>query len=308
MTHYDDDRKPRRRDADADAEEQALARRESLIERRLRAARGEQVEEHDADEPDDDDEYDDEPRYRRQRGYALPARIGCAQALLYITLGVITVAVVSMLLGRQIFDDFTKNLTQSVPDQVRQVVATPTPTVRDRGGTILQIQALNRIETLRFSVERVVEAGTETGDWRDMLLGEKLLLIASGDVVAGVDLSRLRATDVNISPDGTSITIKLPPSEIFSAALNNQRTRVYDRDTRLGTQLTGGEDPTLETQARQAAEGEILNAACEGDIMRRSADEAKRSMEQFLRLLNFESVTVIAEPGPCVAPAAAKTP
>jgi hypothetical protein len=34
--------------------------------------------------------------------------------------------------------------------------------------------------------------------------------------------------------------------------------------------------------------------------MQRAADEAKRSMEQFLRLLEFEQITVIATPGPCV--------
>ncbi len=140
------------------------------------------------------------------------------------------------------------------------------------------------------------------------MLGEKLLLIASGDVVAGVDLSRLRADDVNISSDGKNITIRLPPSEIFSAALNNDRTRVYDRDTRLGTRLLGSQDPTLETQARQAAESEILKAACEGDVMKRAADEAQQSMERFLKLLDFESVTVIVQPGPCVAPSAVKTP
>jgi cell division protein FtsW (lipid II flippase) len=45
---------------------------------------------------------------------------------------------------------------------------------------------------------------------------------------------------------------------------------------------------------------QILAAACENGIMQRAADEAKRSMEQFLRLLEFEQITVIATPGPCV--------
>ena len=53
-------------------------------------------------------------------------------------------------------------------------------------------------------------------------------------------------------------------------------------------------------QARQEAERQILAAACENGIMQRAADEAKRSMEQFLRLLEFEQITVIATPGPCV--------
>jgi hypothetical protein len=308
MTRYDDDRL-RRRHEEEDEEDDPRPRRETLMDRRLRAARGEEIED---DLPDDDDDDDDEPDYprTRARGYVVPVQGGggCAQTLLYSLLGGLTIVLVGLLIGRQLIGDMTRGLGAGVPEQVRQAIATPTPTVRDRGGTILQIQALNRIETMRYSVERVVEAGTERGDFLDSILGDKLLLIASGDVVAGVDLSRLRASDINISSDGKSITIKLPPSEIFSAALNNQRTRVYNRDTKIGTQLTGGQDPTLETQARQVAEAEILNAACEADVMRRSADEAQRSIEQFLKLLEFESVTVIAEAGPCVAPAAPQQP
>ncbi len=306
---YNNDRTTRRLDDDDDENRPASERRpqrETLIDRRLRVSRGEQVPD---DDHDDDD--DDEPGYAQPRGIPMPVPMGsggCTQTLLYTLLVGITIVLVALLVGRQTIDNLTRGITQGVPEQVRQVIATPTPTVRDRGGTILRIQSLNRLETQRFSVERVVEAGSQTGDWRDIVLGEKLLLIASGDVVAGVDLSRLRADDVNISSDGKNITIRLPPSEIFSAALNNDRTRVYDRDTRLGTRLLGSQDPTLETQARQAAESEILKAACEGDVMKRAADEAQQSMERFLKLLDFESVTVIVQPGPCVAPSAVKTP
>ena len=267
-------------------------RRESLMERRLRRARGEDV----------DDVIEEESLYLpydpvRTVRYGVPlAGGGCAATALYVALGAITVVLLLMLFWQQIVATFMPN----VPQQVLQVIATPTPTIRDRGGAIQQMKNLNRLETQRFSIERVVEASTARGDPLDALLGERLLLIASGDVVAGVDLSKLTERDVIISPDGASVTLTLPASEIFSARLNNERTRVYDRQTRLLTQLTGGQDPNLETQARQEAERQILAAACENGIMQRAADEAKRSMEQFLRLLEFEQITVIATPGPCV--------
>ena len=267
-------------------------RRESLMERRLRRARGEDV----------DDVIEEESLYLpydpvRTVRYGVPlAGGGCAATALYVALGAITVVLLLMLFWQQIVATFMPN----VPQQVLQVIATPTPTIRDWGGAIQQMKNLNRLETQRFSIERVVEASTARGDPLDALLGERLLLIASGDVVAGVDLSKLTERDVIISPDGASVTLTLPASEIFSARLNNERTRVYDRQTRLLTQLTGGQDPNLETQARQEAERQILAAACENGIMQRAADEAKRSMEQFLRLLEFEQITVIATPGPCV--------
>nr|PZN31820.1 MAG: DUF4230 domain-containing protein [Chloroflexota bacterium] len=297
MSSYEDDRLPQR---DREAERR---RREGLMQRRLRAARGEEVD----DILDDDDEEEYIPRaYRHVPEPYVPnyAAGGCATSILYLVLGGITVALLFMLFGRQVF----QSVTQSVPERVRQVIATPTPTVRDRGGTIQQIRSLNRLETQQFSIERVVEARVERGNFLDNFLGERLLLIASGDVVAGVDLSKLRESDVQISEDGEHITLRLPPSEIFSARLNNERTTVYDRQTGIVTQIMGGQDKTLETQARQEAEKQILDAACENNVMQRAADDAKRSMEAFLRLLDFESVEVIAEAGTCAPPVSDTAP
>jgi len=302
MTRYDDDR-PRRRDDDYDDYPQRpsdapRARRDSLIDRRLRHARGEATD----DDFFDDEEYVPPPRYSRAQARGLPAYNsgGCASAVLYVILGGIAVVIVLLLAGQQLIKSFVPN----VPQQVRQIVATPTTTIRDRGGTILQIRGLNRLETQSFSVERVVEAKVERGNPLDLVLGDRLLLIASGEVVAGVDLSKLKDSDVTISQDGKSVTLKLPPSEIFSKSLNNDRTRVYDRQQGI----LAPENKDLETQARVSAEAEILAAACEGNIMQKAADEAKRSMEQFLRQLDFENVTVTSSAGPCVAPGSGAAP
>lgn len=295
MARYEDDEPRYARDDEGDR-----PRRESLMQRRLRAARGEPVGE-------DDDDGDELPRaYRREEeAWAPPPFVadgGCASSLLYLVLGGITVALLFMLFGRQVLESLTQSVPERVRTEVQRVVATPTPKVFDRGGTIRQIQALNRLETQQYQIERVVEASIERGNFLDTFLGERLLLIASGDVVAGVDLSKLTESDVDITTDGTSITLRLPPSEIFSARLDNDRTHVYDRQTGIVTQISGGQDPTLETQARQAAEREIFEAACEDGVMQKAADEAQRSLEAFLRLLDFENVTVVAVAGECARP------
>ena len=292
MGRYDDDR-PRRRDRDSDEYDDYPRRRDSLMDRRLRRAQ---------DEEFYDDDYE-EPRYSRPRvggggggmGYGTVGGGGCAGSVLYLLLGGIALLLVALIVGPQLMS----NLVPNVPQQVREIVATPTTTLRDRGGTILQIRSLNRLETQSFAAERVIEAKVERGNPLDLLLGDRLLLIASGEVVAGVDLSKLRDGDVTISPDGKSITLKLPPSEIFSKKLDNDRTRVYDRQQGV----LSPDNKDLETQARSQAEVEILNAACESNIMQKAADDARRSMEQFLKLLDFAQVTVTSSAGPCVAPA-----
>jgi hypothetical protein len=303
MARYEEDDERSRRWEDEDEPEEPprrrddsrSSRRDTLMQRRLRRARGEEAE---AD--DDYDDYDDYPRsrYARARDYDRPyGGSGCSASVLYLVLGAIAVFIVLVLLGREFLGGLG-SLGTNVPQQIREVVATPTPTIRDRGGTIQQIRSLNRLETQSYSVERIVEASVERGNFLDTFLGDRLLLIASGTVVAGVDLSKLREGDVTISEDGERITLQLPPAEIFSKALDNERTRVYNRETGI----LADQQKDLETQARQEAESEILKAACEGGIMQKAADEAKRSMEQFLKLLDFESVTVTTSAGPCVAP------
>jgi hypothetical protein len=302
MVHpYDDDNQslPRRADGPRGRPPASARHRENFVQRRL--------------EGRDDDLYEPEPPDDEPAavapyvaGYAPLARrqIGCATATLYVLLAVVALALLGVFLVPRVLG----NMAAAVPERVVQIIATPTPTVRDRGGTIQQIQALNRLETQRFAIERVVEANVQRGNVLDLLLGERLLLIASGEVIAGVDLSKLKPSDVTISADGESITINLPKSEIFAATLDNTRTKVYDKQTRILTRLTGGENKDLETQARQKAQDEVLRAACEGGVMQRAADEARRSMEQFLRLLEFSQINVNAPAGECVAPGSGAPP
>ncbi len=296
-----------RDDEDDDERYDERPRRDSLMQRRLRAAKGEQV--------DDDLEQEDEPRgrlYRRAEddgdaqygrgGYALPpvARGGCLTSLLYLAIGAVAVAALFLLFGRQLVGSVADNVVNQVPERIQQVIATPTPKLVDRGGTITQIRSLNRLETQNYSIERVIEAGIERGNALDFLFRDKLLLVASGDVVAGVDLAKLKEADVTISADGETISIRLPASEIFSVNLNSQRTRVYDRQTGV----LADQNKDLESQARVEAETQILQAACENGVMQKSADEARRSIEQLLRLLSFTHVEVTAAPGTCVRPGA----
>lgn len=281
----------RRRRADSPTEH-----RETIMQRRLRRARGEEPDDLYDDLDPDPDDYAPRRSTRLRDDYAprYGGGGGCATSILYLVLGGLAVFVLVLLVGRQLLGGLTNN----VPAQIQRVIATPTPTIRDRGGTIQQIRNLSRLETQSFSVERIIEAKVERGNFLDTFLGDRLLLIASGNVVAGVDLGKLHDSDVVISPDGDSITLHLPPSEVFSKALDSERTRVYDRQTGI----FANQQKDLETQARQEAEDEILKAACEGNIMQKAADEAQRSMERFLKLLDFKSVTVNASAGPCVAP------
>ena len=167
--------------------------------------------------------------------------------------------------------------------QVAQVLH-PTPTIIPDPVTIVnEVRVLARLETIQYSVEKVVTA--ETGqEVLGELFGDRILLIAHGYVIAGVDLSNLTQDDITIS--GGLVEIDLPDPEIFIATLDNQKTRVYNRETGLFYQG----DPELETLARQSAEQEIYRSALEDGILQKANDNAEIFLERLLDDLGFEDV------------------
>jgi len=180
-----------------------------------------------------------------------------------------------------------------VATQVQQIF-NPTPTIYpDAVTVILQVRALSRLETAQFSIEKVITAEIGQGALGG-LFGDRLLFVAHGEVIAGVDLGKVRAGDIAVSPDGR-VTVIMPAPEVFIATLDNDQSYVYDRETGL---LTKG-DVNLETQARQAAQAEIERAALEGGILDLAATNAATFIESLLLSLGFNEVIIVqATPAP----------
>ena len=204
-----------------------------------------------------------------------------------------TILLIFILAGVGAYYGF-RQLTSSVVDPIRAAnsdmktqvaeVLHPTPTILPDPVTIVnEVKVLARLETIQYTVEKVVTA--ETGqEILGELFGDRLLLIAHGVVIAGVDLSELSRDDITIS-EGV-VQIDLPDPQIFIATLDNQKSSVYDRETGL---FRKG-DPDLETLARQAAEQEIYQAALEDGILQQANDNAEIFIERLLDDLGYEDV------------------
>jgi hypothetical protein len=147
---------------------------------------------------------------------------------------------------------------------------------------VRQIQQLQRLETVVFNMDKIVSGGWESRYIPTFLAGERLLLVVDGDVTAGVDLGRIAATNVIVS--GRTIRMKIPDTEIFATRVDNERTRVYSRETGLFTRV----DPNLESDVRREAERQVRQAALDNGILRVAAANARTTLTSFLRGLGFE--------------------
>jgi hypothetical protein len=163
----------------------------------------------------------------------------------------------------------------------------PTPTVRPSPATIIaKIQAMSRLESVSYTVEKVITAEENQGPF-GWLFGDRLLLVAHGEVIAGVDLGKLQPGDIMVTEDNR-VYVTLPAAEVLVTTLDNDKTYVYQRDTGV----IGG-NVNLETIARQAAEDEIRKAALEDGILKLAQSNAENTVRGLLLALGFTDVVFI---------------
>jgi hypothetical protein len=163
-----------------------------------------------------------------------------------------------------------------------------------RDAVIKEMRQLGRLETSSFTIEKIIEAKKDGGGpWRNILFGDKLLLIANGEVVAGYDLSGLTESDVE--KVSGSLRVKLPAPQILSVRLDNEKTRVYDREQGL---LSRG-DKDLESEARLAAEQSIRDAACAAGILREAEENAVKQLRAVLGALGYPNSVIQSPSGMC---------
>jgi hypothetical protein len=147
------------------------------------------------------------------------------------------------------------------------------------------IQDLNQLATVRWRESVIVTRESGGTELERLLVGEKVLLVAAGDVEAGVHLESLGRDDVRVS--GETVTIRLPEPVILSVSLDEGATRVYDRD--FGP-LNVRPDDDLVEQARAAAVERLEKTARDEDILEQAERNAENGIRAFVTSLGFEEV------------------
>ena len=185
-----------------------------------------------------------------------------------------------------------------------------------REGVVTQIQKLNRLETVAFSVDTVITS-QRPGSWMKLWQDEqKGLFIARGRVEAGIDLSALTPemvqvvqpevnvdevqeaganTPVSMMP---KINITIPPSEIFSVYLDD--IEIYDWQTGAFGMMQV--DPKILQQAQSMAKKEVLERACRGDVMNMALENAQTQLQQLFSLTGAVVTVTTQGAGACQIP------
>lgn len=162
----------------------------------------------------------------------------------------------------------------------------PTRLNVDQPTVVRQIQKLQRLETVSYTMDKIISGEHENAYLPKFLAGDRLLLVVHGEVVAGINLASLGPGDVLIK--GQTVSIHLPAAEVFSTRIDNARTRVYSRDTGLFS----SPDPNLESEVREEAERQLQQAALQDGILKTAADNARTTIAGMLQGFGFREVDI----------------
>jgi Protein of unknown function (DUF4230) len=205
--------------------------------------------------------------------------------------GTLLAVLLSLVLGAVALAVFIRHATTGILARVATAITGRATTFDTSVPAVVQkIQRLNRLETVVYSIDTVVEGARSSPVLPDLLAGDRLLLVVHGQSIAGIDLAQLKPEDVRIETKdgGQSIHVTLPPSQLFVTSIDNQHTRVYARSTGLLVPV----DQNLETDTRAKAEQQLQQSALTDGILDTASKNARATVTTLLYGLGFREVTV----------------
>ncbi len=194
---------------------------------------------------------------------------------------------------------------QPIGEFMQQLIIPATPVILPSSVTIVhQINDLARLETASVDLEKIVTA-ERNNDYLWGAMGETMIFVANGKVVAGIDLANMTPADIQVV-DPTTVMVHIPPATLFDdlPALNNEKSYVADRDTGLFTRA----DPQLETEVRRLAESVLIEEAINSGVLEKANFNAQQFMLTFMQGLGFETVIFTDDTPPTAEPYVQEVP
>jgi Protein of unknown function (DUF4230) len=156
----------------------------------------------------------------------------------------------------------------------------------DQPTVVRQIQQLQKLETVSYTMDKIIGGARDNPYLPKFLAGDRILLVVHGEVVAGVNLANIKGTDVSVQ--GHNISLRLPTAEVFSTRIDNAKSRVYSRDTGLFS----SPDPNLESEVREEAERQLQQSAVVDGILKSADQNARNTVRGMLTGLGFTQVAL----------------
>jgi hypothetical protein len=166
---------------------------------------------------------------------------------------------------------------------------TPTPLPTPTALPVVDWQRSGTLEVLNWTTTIVVDKERPKEGVKSLVPGrDRVVLVVTGKLRAGVDLTRVQPQNVQI--EGTSIKLVAPKPIITSVELLPDESRVYDAErTWVFSEYTGLEVEAMDEAKRQLGGPNPTNTR----MMETAEVVARLQLTNFLRDLGFQKVEII---------------
>ncbi|MGH8895329.1 MAG: DUF4230 domain-containing protein [Actinomycetes bacterium] len=176
------------------------------------------------------------------------------------------------------------NIPGAVGDKVDDILSDLNPfdeeTTDRTGPSVLNsLTELSEFKAAGAYYETVVDLEKDTNNVPDFIRGERVLYVGKGEVESTVDFSELDERKVDLSEDGTSVTVSLPKPTVGEPQLNLKTSYFADREKGFIDRFEGSD---LEQKAQLKAIENMTTAATGADNLIDLAEESTRKMLQGL--------------------------
>jgi hypothetical protein len=196
---------------------------------------------------------------------------------------IVAVLLLGVVVGAAVLAGFLHEAKRGVWDRLATAMSGRTLRIDSSQPTVVtQIRRLSHLESVAYTMDKTVSGDREGRILPAFLTGDKILLDVHGEAIAGVDLGQLAPADVHVS--GKSVWVHLPPAQIFTVALDDQKTHVYSRSTGILVPV----DPSLEGEVRARAVDDLRESALQAGILPKAQQNACATVTKLLLGLGFE--------------------
>jgi hypothetical protein len=149
-------------------------------------------------------------------------------------------------------------------------------------GMVQKITSMGKLELVKYTMKDIIEQK----EIHPILPDSKVLFLAVGQVTACIDLTKVKRSDIIQSEN--LVTVFLPQPEICYAAIDHQKSKVYDIS---GTWFQDDTKNMVES-VYKIAEKKILDNARQMDVIGTARQNALLIFKPLLETISGKTVTL----------------
>ncbi|MCH2229962.1 MAG: DUF4230 domain-containing protein [Crocinitomicaceae bacterium] len=151
---------------------------------------------------------------------------------------------------------------------------------------VYEIRNIGELSTTEYTVGKIIKLDDVAKEWYKY--GDRKILInCKAKIKAGVDLSKLKEGDIEVS--GNIIEITLPPAKIISFTMDSKHIATeMESVSGFRDGFTHAEKNNFLKQGEAAIKKEIIHT----DIIKDAQQNAEVFLEDFYKQLGFEKVII----------------